>query len=64
MLPFVAEVERALDLHSLSSLKYIHVGHNLSRLWALVLLINRPEVLRSHQKDTYPQVMTTGVSGN
>ncbi len=31
VLPFVAEVERALDLHSLSSLKYIRAGHNLSR---------------------------------
>ncbi len=30
MLPFIAEVEHALDLHSLSSLKYIRTGHNLS----------------------------------
>ncbi len=33
----------ALEDHSSYHSKYTHAGHNLSRLWALVLLINRPE---------------------
>jgi len=44
VLPFVAEVERALDLHSLSSLKYIRAGHNLSRAQVSLALHRKPSV--------------------